>query len=163
MCCKSECIGVISGLNLDRDTATHFAQESLLKACCEIARKYSLPIVLHTSASSIERMIEIIRAVEGFSQPRLVHDVVTACQGDADKVTSHQHASISPHHSARMLRYASLCPRACTAQCQWPGCRTQTRQLGTERMTACALFRRTGCWCARTALGAPRRIWWTPT
>ena len=44
---RSECVGVLSGLNLSREMKSHFAQEVILKASCELADKLLLPIILH--------------------------------------------------------------------------------------------------------------------
>jgi Tat protein secretion system quality control protein TatD with DNase activity len=92
-CCRSECIGVLSGLNLSRDTGTHFAQESLLASCCGVAVKFKLPLVLHTSPSSLDRIVEVLKS-EGLinaetsiaSHKVLFHDIITASAGDVNKV-----------------------------------------------------------------------------
>ena len=65
---QPECVGLVSGLNLGRDMGTHFAQESMLRSCCELARSLSLPLVLHISggdevgvAESLGRALEIVK------------------------------------------------------------------------------------------------------
>lgn len=90
---KPECVGILSGLNLGRELATHFAQESLLKTSCKLCEKLLLPLVLHITDSSLEICIEILKgenwcsnllSVEEGSlgaKNVLLHDAVTACGG----------------------------------------------------------------------------------
>ena len=64
---KSNCIGILSGLNLSRELVTHFPQELLLTKSIDIADKLSLPLVLYISPdsndqSSLTRAIEILSA-----------------------------------------------------------------------------------------------------
>ena len=78
---RGECIGVLSGLNLQRDVGTHFAQESLLRSSMNLASRLQLPLVLHSSASSVERLLEMIkleRASGTMTSKILIHDAITA-------------------------------------------------------------------------------------
>lgn len=101
---RPECVGILTGLNLTREMATHFAQESLLRAHLALADKLLLPVVLHVAdGQSLEKAIEILR-VEGWATDSsdvgntalglagisiapsglrrvLLHDAVTACGG----------------------------------------------------------------------------------
>lgn len=93
------CIGIISGLNLSREIGTHFAQESLLRSACGLADKLLLPLVLHVAAdgSSLEKVIEILKS-EGWTAEEenggeilnhrrcILHDALTACGSDGEKV-----------------------------------------------------------------------------
>ena len=97
---KPECVGILSGYNLGRDLATHFAQESLLKTSCALADKLQLPLVMHVAdGQSLITSIEILRA-EGWTSDSLVigegldkdrrvilHDAITACGGETQKMT----------------------------------------------------------------------------
>lgn len=96
---KPECVGILSGYNLGRDLATHFAQESLLKSSCALCDKLHLPLVLHIAdGESLLKCIEILRS-EGWtndspvkgeasdnSRTVILHDAITSCGGDATKI-----------------------------------------------------------------------------
>lgn len=89
--CRAECIAVLSGLNLSRDTGTHFAQETLLKSSAGIAVRFDLPLVLHVTASSVDRAVELLRGEDWLldvasTRRVLVHDITTAAAGDVSKV-----------------------------------------------------------------------------
>ena len=66
---SAECVTIISGLNLSREMGTHFAQESLLKSCIEIATRLHLPLLLHVASEggSLERTLEILLEVNFIS------------------------------------------------------------------------------------------------
>ena len=97
---KPECVGILSGYNLGRDLATHFAQESLLKTSCALADKLQLPLVMHVAdGESLIKSIDILRA-EGWTSDShvigeslhnnrrvILHDAMTACGGEAEKMT----------------------------------------------------------------------------
>lgn len=96
---QAECVGLISGLNLQREIGTHFAQESLLRASCPLADKLQLPLIIHCpDFKSLTRALEILTE-EGFSANTadpldvpfeasmrrvLVHDAITASGGSAE-------------------------------------------------------------------------------
>lgn len=103
---RSECVGILTGLNLARETGTHFAQESLLTSSCKLADKLQLPLVLHLASdgASLERAFELLRG-EGWiadnstdgdgendndemeaPQRVMIHDAVSACGGDVEKI-----------------------------------------------------------------------------
>ena len=44
---RPECVAVLSGLNLSKELATHFAQQTLLKSLCALALRLQLPLVMH--------------------------------------------------------------------------------------------------------------------
>lgn len=95
---RSECIGILTGINLSREMGTHFAQEALLKSSCSIAEKLGLPLFLYVSdSSSLDRAIETLKevgwtadsdtAAEATSPRRVIlHDLVNSCGGNPDKV-----------------------------------------------------------------------------
>jgi Tat protein secretion system quality control protein TatD with DNase activity len=96
---RAECVGIMSGLNLFREMKTHFAQESLLKSSCELAEKLLLPLILHIpDSNSLERALEVLREIgwtddesadndtEDGSHRVLIHDIVTSCGGNVDKM-----------------------------------------------------------------------------
>lgn len=103
---RSECVGILTGLNLARETGTHFAQESLLTSSCKLADKLQLPLVLHLASdgASLERAIELLRgegwiadnATDGDGENEndemeapqrvMIHDAVSACGGDVEKI-----------------------------------------------------------------------------
>ena len=96
---KPECLGILSGLNLTREMATHFSQESLLKSSCQVADKLMLPLVVHVApdGGSLEKVIEVLRSegwtpdadsfVEATGARRvLLYDSVAACMGDLDRL-----------------------------------------------------------------------------
>jgi Tat protein secretion system quality control protein TatD with DNase activity len=81
--------------------ATHFSQESLLKASCRLADKLMLPLVVHVApdGDSLDKLLEVLRgegwttdsdsAIEAASTGArrvLLHDAVTACGGDLEKL-----------------------------------------------------------------------------
>ena len=97
---KPECVGILSGYNLGRDVATHFAQESLLRTSCALTEKLQLSLVLHIAdGESLLKAIDILKG-EGWTRDSAVasenignrmvilHDVVTACGGDSLKLKS---------------------------------------------------------------------------
>eukprot|EP00981_Chlorochromonas_danica_P011950 scaffold4358_cov177-Ochromonas_danica.AAC.4 len=89
---RAECLAILSGLNLSREMATHFSQESLLKTSYSLAVKLQLPLILHIAdAISLDRALELLFEGEqqddntntlsvtaGAGIPVLIHDVVTA-------------------------------------------------------------------------------------
>ena len=94
---KPECVGILSGYNLGRDVATHFAQESLLKTSCALSDKLQLSLVLHVAdGESLLKCIDILKG-EGWtrgsviagenagSRKVILHDAMTACGGDFGK------------------------------------------------------------------------------
>lgn len=98
---KPECVGILSGYNLGRDLATHFAQESLLKTSCALCDKLHLPLVLHIAdGASLLKCIEILRSegwtaespVKGEASDNvrrvILHDAITSCGGDAVNMQS---------------------------------------------------------------------------
>ncbi len=91
LACKSECIAIMSGLNRSRDIGSHFGQETLLKACYQIAVKYNLPLVLHAASDgdSIDRIIEVLNEEKEVSGSCLViiHDTLSVCHSDADRLS----------------------------------------------------------------------------
>ena len=96
---RPECVAILSGLNLQRELATHFAQETLLKASCALADRLLLPLVLHIAGdgASLDKATELLRG-EGWiaddaasasmasSHRVILHDIVTTCAGDASIV-----------------------------------------------------------------------------
>ena len=97
---KPECVGILSGYNLGRDVATHFAQESLLRTSCALTDKLQLSLVLHIAdGDSLLKAIDILKG-EGWTKNSAVasenignrmvilHDIVTACGGDSVKLES---------------------------------------------------------------------------
>jgi Tat protein secretion system quality control protein TatD with DNase activity len=62
LCLSGECVAIVSGLNLSREVGTHFAQESVLKSCCELSLLHRLPLILHVSADgpSLDKLLEIL-------------------------------------------------------------------------------------------------------
>jgi hypothetical protein len=95
--------GILTGVNLTREMATHFSQESLLKSSCQLADKLLLPIVAHVApdGESLEKLVEILQsqgwttnysdsAVEitsAIEAKRLIlYDAVMACGGDINKL-----------------------------------------------------------------------------
>lgn len=95
---RPECLGILTGLNLNREFGTHFAQETLLKQSCELADKLLLPIILHIpDGASLERTIEVLREVgwthdsdlgieSDGSRRVLIHDIITSCGGNIDRL-----------------------------------------------------------------------------
>ena len=97
---KPECVGILSGYNLGRDVATHFAQESLLRTSCALTDKLQLSLVLHIAdGDSLLKAIDILKG-EGWTRNSavasenignrmvIIHDIVTACGGDSVKLES---------------------------------------------------------------------------
>jgi Tat protein secretion system quality control protein TatD with DNase activity len=95
---RSECVGILSGLNVAREIVTHFAQESLLRSSCHLAEKIQLPLVLHiANEASLDRALEILAeeswlpsSGEAPSKDKVVilHDAITACGSNVEKVKS---------------------------------------------------------------------------
>ena len=87
MAMRPECVGVLSGLHLNREIGTHFAQKSVLAAAARLCAKWGLPLVLHLAGdeASFEQAVEILQT-EGWldgSEPShnrrvLVHDAITS-------------------------------------------------------------------------------------
>ena len=83
---------------MQKELATHFAQETLLKASCALADRLFLPLVLHVAGdgASLDKAIELLRG-EGWTADSMhgdtsigrrviLHDVITACGGDPSKI-----------------------------------------------------------------------------
>lgn len=105
-----EVIGVLSGLNLSRESATHFPQEHLLKECWGVAAEYKLPLVLHLYASedvlgqTMDRAAELLQELmavsdeDGRATPRAVVlynglKVLASSQSMQELVRSHRPAT----------------------------------------------------------------------
>jgi predicted urease superfamily metal-dependent hydrolase len=60
---RAECIGVLSGLHLSREVATHFAQKTFFQAAVALCDKLKLPIVLHLAGDeqSFDAVVELLR------------------------------------------------------------------------------------------------------
>jgi Tat protein secretion system quality control protein TatD with DNase activity len=95
----AECVAIVSGLNLTKEMGTHFAQESLLKSCAEIAERLNLPLILHVASdgASLSRALEIlteagwicdtvIPASPATNRTLILYDALSACSGDLHKV-----------------------------------------------------------------------------
>jgi TatD DNase family protein len=89
---RGECVAIHTGLNLSRVQGTHFPQETMFRSLYKLARKLSLPLVLHNASDSdstlrsIEVLIEEGWTAADTNTPVLVHDAVTACGGDVAKM-----------------------------------------------------------------------------
>ena len=117
---KPECVGILSGYNLGRDVATHFAQESLLKTSCALADKLMLSLVLHIAdGDSLLKCIEILKTEgwttdsiinsESISDRRVIlHDAVTACGGDQIKLQTAVSAGFICSLSGTKYFYSTL-------------------------------------------------------
>lgn len=107
---RPECIAVSSGVNMGRDSGSHFAQESLLRSCYGIARRLKLPLVLHAAAdgASLDRIIEVLTdeaGGEGHDEddeegaagapcpPIVLHDALAACAGSEERMRSFLHST----------------------------------------------------------------------
>jgi len=88
---RPECLAIMTGLNLNREVGTHFPQEALFRSSCALANKLLLPLHIHCASdgSSLDKALEILEE-EGWTNSEsnrvLLHDSITACGGDADKV-----------------------------------------------------------------------------
>lgn len=97
---KSECISIMTGLNLSREIGTHFSQESLLKSSLEIAERIILPTVFHIpDIKSLERVFEILESevleapedslvVPGGDPVFIIHDIIT-CSAAEERILAH--------------------------------------------------------------------------
>ena len=95
---RPECCAILSGLNLSREHATHFAQEALLKSSCSLAARVQLPLILHVApdtgsdVNSLERTLEILHEVGWAGAEReegttvILHDAVSATAGLAHRM-----------------------------------------------------------------------------
>lgn len=92
---SAECVAIISGLNLTREMGTHFAQETLLKSCVEVAGRLGLPLILHVGndGSSLDRVYEILMETGWANQESIesernviLYDALSVCSGDLQKV-----------------------------------------------------------------------------
>lgn len=95
---KSECISILTGLNLSREMGTHFSQESLLKSSLEIADRIILPTTFHIpDIKSLERVFEILES-EFLEEPEdtlvngdpvfIIHDIIT-CSAAEERILAH--------------------------------------------------------------------------
>lgn len=123
--------------------ATHFSQESLLKASCIVADKLLLPLIIHVApdGDSLEKVIEVLRsvgwtpdsdsAIEATGAHRiLLYDSIAACMGDIDKL---QHAIEAGFHflvSASGLTEGDTLTRERAQQV--------IRQIPLERLLVCS-------------------------
>ena len=60
-----ECVGILVGLDLSRDVASHYAQERLLESQLELAASLRLPVVLHevdAGETAAEKLVEFAAA-----------------------------------------------------------------------------------------------------
>ena len=108
--CRSECVGITSGLNLSRDIGSHYAQELLLFGCYYLAYKCGLPLILHCNNDgiSMEKTVELLQGTQlqeylslkqasdggststntsaesGYGAVNIIfHDVIGACNNDS--------------------------------------------------------------------------------
>ena len=99
---RPECLGLLSGLNLTRNIATHFAQESLLRSTLALCDKRKLPLVLHVAGDgpSLDKALEIMHD-EGWAAASptpgalpvidgrrsvMLYDALAACGGSPARV-----------------------------------------------------------------------------
>jgi len=87
---RPECVAIMTGLNLAREVGTHFPQEALFRSSCALANKLLLPLHVHCASdgSSLEKALEILEE-EGWTNSEsrvLLHDAITACGGDVNKM-----------------------------------------------------------------------------
>lgn len=73
-----EAVAIQSGLNLSRETSTHFAQERLLDMHVRLAAELRLPVVLHLAPGSAERAAEIVAAAAAASAPHAAPRIAVA-------------------------------------------------------------------------------------
>lgn len=95
---KSECISILTGLNLSREMGTHFSQESLLKSSIEIADRIILPTVFHIpDIKSLQRVFEILESevleapedsLVGADPVFIIHDIIT-CSAAEERILAH--------------------------------------------------------------------------
>ena len=88
---RPECVAIMTGLNLNREVGTHFPQEALFRSSCALANKLLLPLHIHCASdgSSLDKALELLEE-EGWTNSEsnrvLLHDSITACGGDINKV-----------------------------------------------------------------------------
>ena len=60
---SAECVALLTGLNMMREAATHFAQEALFKSLYALAARVKLPLVVHTNPddASIEATLSFLQ------------------------------------------------------------------------------------------------------
>eukprot|EP00959_Pyramimonas_sp_CCMP1952_P049019 1024116-Pyramimonas_sp.AAC.2 len=52
-----ECVGIIAGINRQRDAGTHYAQESVFKSCAQLATQLALSLYVYVAdAQSLEKV-----------------------------------------------------------------------------------------------------------
>jgi Tat protein secretion system quality control protein TatD with DNase activity len=93
------CIALLTGLNLSRDAATHFSQESLLKDICHLAvDQLKLPVVLHQphhDLDSLRRALELALECVGDPQRIILHNIAYCTGGDLEMM---EHVAASGVH-----------------------------------------------------------------
>jgi len=117
---RAECVGILSGLNLGREMATHYAQKSLLQLSIATADRLKLPLLLHIAGAggSLEETLEIL-SEHGQSPERtvVVHDVVTACGGDVLRVAAAAAAGLFCSVSAAGITDGAVAARSKARAC----------------------------------------------
>ncbi|RYH02969.1 hypothetical protein EON65_47395, partial [archaeon] len=78
-------------MNLSREMATHFSQESLLKSAYAQASKLQLPLVLHVSdPKSLDRALELLiedgECEHDYQSNILIHDAFTCSGGEVHRL-----------------------------------------------------------------------------
>ncbi|KAJ1452554.1 TatD related DNase-domain-containing protein [Pelagophyceae sp. CCMP2097] len=87
---KAECVGVLSGLHLQREQSTHYAQKQGLKDAARLSEMLALPLVLHLGGddASFDEAVEVVReaGLPNGNSAVIIHDALSGLRADVDLV-----------------------------------------------------------------------------
>ncbi len=103
LACVPECVGMYSGLDLSRETSTHYMQEMLLQTHMRVAVEVEVPLVLHM-VQSAERIAELAQQEDSLPAVAVFHFAASPAQL----------ASLSTAFRGRLYVVLTglICPRA---------------------------------------------------
>jgi Tat protein secretion system quality control protein TatD with DNase activity len=99
-----DCVALLTGINMMREPATHFAQEAMLKSLYALASRLRLPLVVHSNPddASIEAMLSLLQTAATISR-----DGSNDASADADSAERAGPTKLVLHNTALLLSKAS--------------------------------------------------------
>ena len=79
LACVPECVGMYSGLDLSRETSTHYMQEMLLQTHMRVAVEVEVPLILHM-VQSVERVAELAQQEAALPAAAVFHFAASPAQ-----------------------------------------------------------------------------------
>ncbi len=103
LACVPECVAMYSGLDLSRETSTHYMQEMLLQTHLRVAVEVEVPLILHM-VQSVERVAELAQQEDSLPAVAVFHFAASPAQLAA--------LSSAFHGQLYLVLTGLVCPRA---------------------------------------------------